>query len=109
MNEPRDTGGRLTVPPYTQRCGRCGQDWWDAHYCPAANAAVPLPATLPLTVRLSQPATLTDEQIDKLAVQWADAPASVRELGDGRTAEFWSFSLERLRHFVRAALSASHG
>lgn len=55
---------------------------------------------------LSTPSALTDEQIDTLAMQWADAPASVRQLGDGRTAEFWSFSLERLRHFVRAALAA---
>lgn len=67
MNDQRDTGGRLTVPPYTQRCARCGQDWWDAHACPALNAAIPLPATLPVTVRLSPPvAPLTEEDVRRI-------------------------------------------
>jgi hypothetical protein len=56
-----------------------------------------------------QPAELTDAQIDKLAVDWADAPAAVRQLGDGRTAEFWSISRHRLYCLIRSAIKAQGG
>jgi len=51
-------------------------------------AAVPLPATLPMTVRLSVPATLTDEQIDAIA-----------------DAHRWD-TREGRRQMVRAAIAA---
>lgn len=51
--------------------------------------------------------SLTDEQIDVLTVDWADAPAAVRQLGDGRTAEFWSISRHRMYCLARAILAST--
>lgn len=63
----------------------------------------------PPTAVAQQPAVLTDAEIDALAVNWADAPAAVRQLGDGRTAEFWSISRQRLYCLIRSAIKAQGG
>lgn len=38
----------MTIGPSMQRCGTCGQEWWDAHACPlkltAALPVVPSPS-----------------------------------------------------------------
>lgn len=68
----------------------------DCHPHPLYVGGAPAPAV----------GVLTDEQIDALAIQWADNGIQFRTIGNGSQQQFVTLTPNRLRLLVRAALAA---
>ena len=53
----------MTIGPLTQRCGTCGEQWWDVHCCPKQNTPMTLNSFFAEAKRLNVRMLGTPEEI----------------------------------------------